>query len=95
MKIIFDHEKNARNIEERNISFAKALEFDWLTASIDLDRRKNYGEVRFIAVGYIETRLHFLIYTKRSSEFRIISLRKANSRERRKYEKEKAKSLLN
>jgi uncharacterized DUF497 family protein len=52
------------------------------------DSRKDYGEDRFITVGLISDRLTVAVYTQRQKEvIRIISIRKANSREKERYEK--------
>jgi uncharacterized DUF497 family protein len=45
------------------------------------DQRWDYGEDRFQVMGLIEDRVYVVIYTYRSSTFRIISARKANQRE--------------
>jgi uncharacterized protein len=86
MKIEFDPEKNARNIEERSISFEEAARFDWETALIIPDRRRDYGESRYRAFGFIENRLHALVFSPREGAIRVISLRKANRREALRYE---------
>jgi uncharacterized DUF497 family protein len=83
----FDLAKNERNIKERGISFALSAEFDWTTALVL--RSDRAGEARYKAVGEIEGRLHVLVYTKRGQALRIISLRRANSREVKRYEKAK------
>ena len=52
------------------------------------DGRREYGETRFVAIGPIEAlagRLHVVVYTWRSGKRRLISVRKANDREIRKY----------
>jgi uncharacterized DUF497 family protein len=43
--------------------------------------RREYDERRMIALGYIDVRLYCVVFVDRNSERRIISLRKANSRE--------------
>ena len=86
MDIRFDPAKNERNIVERGISFELAAGFEWDGALIVEDRRKEYGEQRFQALGLIEGRLHMLVYTPRVRHAHVISLRKANQREVRKYE---------
>jgi uncharacterized DUF497 family protein len=50
------------------------------------DHRWDYGEHRFQIVGRIDGRLYVLVYTLRGNVVRIISARKANSREMRIYE---------
>jgi uncharacterized DUF497 family protein len=51
------------------------------------DLRRDYGEARYWAVGPIGGRLHVLAFTMRGQVLRAISLRKANERERRRYER--------
>src|SRR5260370_1190229 len=50
------------------------------------DLRLDYGERRMIAVGRSGLRLHVMVFTRRAGKVRIISLRKANDREIRRYE---------
>lgn len=53
MLVTFDPQKSERNEAERGISFSMALEFDWNTALVAEDSRRDYGERRFQAVGFI------------------------------------------
>ncbi len=53
------------------------------------DVRRDYGEPRFQALGEIDGRLHMLVFTPRSGDVHVISLRKANRREIKRYEEEK------
>jgi uncharacterized DUF497 family protein len=86
MKIEFDPAKNAKNIQERGISFDLATDFDLASAKIWPDTRKDYGEARFIALGFISERLFSMVFTVRDDVLRVISLRKANKREVKRYE---------
>lgn len=87
MKITYDKAKNARNIAERELSFERVHDFDWSNAGVDEDVRHDYPERRFVAVGYLDNRLHILCFTPIVDGIRVISFRKANQREARKYEK--------
>jgi uncharacterized DUF497 family protein len=87
MQIEFDPEKNAGNIELRGISFEDVARFEWHGAIIIPDTRRDYGEPRYRAFGFIDTRLHALFFTPREGKMRVISLRKANRREMLRYEK--------
>ena len=49
------------------------------------DDRRNYGEERRVTLGAIEGRLFAVAYTLRDKTIRLISARKANERERRRY----------
>ncbi|SFE22556.1 BrnT family toxin [Roseivivax sediminis] len=89
----WDEAKNRHNIAARGIDFADARRIDWSTAQIFTDDRTDYGEDRFLARGTIDGRLHILVYTLRDDRLRVISLRKANRRERRAYVAETGRSL--
>lgn len=84
--ISFDPTKDKRNLAERGISFSAAEDFEWNTALIVEDLRRDYGERRFQALGLIAGRLHAMVFTPRVGKVHVISLRKANSRETRRYE---------
>lgn len=87
MKIEFDPDKSARNAALRGLPFDRAIDFDFETASIAIDRRKEYGETRYVALGYLDARLHVLCFVTTDRGLRVISLRKANAKEARRHEK--------
>ena len=87
MEIEFDPAKNASNIAKHGVDLALMLEMEPDTMLIERDSRKDYRENRYIISGLINERLHIAIVTFRSDVTRIISLRKANKRERVSYEK--------
>lgn len=86
MPVSFDPRKNERNIAERGLSFELVEEFEWDSALVVEDLRRDYGERRFQALGIITGRLHALVFTPRAGRVHVISLRKANRREIRLYE---------
>lgn len=86
MSISYDPGKNEKNIAERGISFEQAAEFEWSSALIVEDTRKDYGEPRFQALRFIGKRLHVLVFAPRADQVHVISLRKANIREVKRYE---------
>jgi len=45
----------------------------------------HYGELREVAIGFINDRLFVCVYTDQEETRRVISLRKANQREMRRY----------
>ena len=53
---------------------------------VEHDDRFDYGEPRYRSVGQVEGRVFVVVYTPRGGRLRIISARKANERERRRYE---------
>ncbi len=86
MIIEFDPIKNERNIKERGLDFVFVTDFDWSTATIESDNRLNYGEIRYQATGYLQGRLMILVFKSIKEGIRVISFRKANKREIKKYE---------
>ncbi len=84
MELEWDEAKRRETLAERGIDFAAMADFDWDTATVE--RSDQQGEARWAATGYIEDRLYRVVYTERGNRRRIISLRKANTRERRDYE---------
>lgn len=86
MDIEYDSHKNQHNIEQRGISFELVKHFDFSDV-LEVDQRIN-GELRHFALGRIQGRLYALVYTLRGDVIRVISLRKANQREVRRYEQQ-------
>jgi hypothetical protein len=85
MQIEFDPVKSVKNERVRGLPFAEAAplfngpRLEWE------DRRKDYGEVRFNTLGEIEGRVFFVTFTRREEAVRIISFRRANTKETRLY----------
>lgn len=88
MDIEFDPKKSEANAQQRDLPFTSAEDFDFDTARYQIDDRRDYGEVRIRALGLIGDRLHSLVFTETATGIRVISLRKANQREVKRYEQE-------
>ena len=88
MEIAYDLAKNAKNISERDLPFSKVADFQWDGASFKEDVRKDYPERRFVALGYLDDRLHVLCFSETDLGIRVISFRKANKRGKKDYEKD-------
>lgn len=86
MEISFDPAKNERNIALRGLPFELVSKFEWAGALIVEDTREDYQERRFQALGSIGGRLYMLVFTPRKGKVHVISLRKANQREVKRYE---------
>lgn len=93
IEIAFEPDKNAVNIRDRGLSFALASAFDFETAVYVIDTRKDYGETRIRALGYLGKRLHVLVFAETEKGIRVISFRRANKREVKHYE-QKAQSRI-
>jgi uncharacterized protein len=85
VKTTFDPAKDAANIAKHGVSLAEAAELDWEGALIWPDIRRDYGEARICDIGYIGARLLYAAFVDRADGRRIISLRKANNREVKRY----------
>lgn len=90
MDFDWDEAKSDANYRERGFDFEFAsLIFEGFTLE-RADNRKEYGEVRVIAVGRVADLCLTLVYTDRSGPEgvtrRIISARRSNQREREAYE---------
>ena len=83
----WDEGKRLSNQTKHGVDFSEIEHFDWDTAVIDASPR--HGEPRYIAIGYLGDRLHHLVYTIRGNNHRIVSFRKANLREMRRYERKR------
>mgnify|MGYP001551998774 CR=1 FL=1 len=88
MKIEFDPAKSAKNARERGLPFELVEDFDFDSAKIVTDERRDYGEVRYRAVGRLNDAVAVVVFTIRYEAMRVISLRHANRKERLRYEEE-------
>lgn len=93
MKFEWDDNKNLLNQEKHEVSFEEAIEvFDDALQISRLDHRFNYFEERWITLGATKKEkllvIANLFFTDDGEEIiRIISARKANTNERKTYEK--------
>ena len=83
--IEFDDVKREITLFVRGLDMARANEVFALSHMDQLDDRKNYGETRMITFGYLDHLQVVLVWTYRGNTRRIISLRRANEREIKKY----------
>lgn len=90
MRIEFDPSKSEGNAKVRDLPFQRCEDFDWETAVYSEDDRRDYPETRIVAIGLLDMRLHVICFAPINGGVRIISFRKANKREVRRYEAETA-----
>jgi uncharacterized protein len=85
----WDPKKAARNLSVHKVPFEVATwVFDDPLAIDGVDRRKDYREERSNIIGTVDNRVLFVTYTLRNEAIRIISARRANKKERKRYEEE-------
>ncbi len=88
MNYEWDDLKDAANLDKHGVGFASLEAFDWDTSLTQIDKRRQYQEIRLQTLGKINGRLHFLVHTKREPDIcRVISLRHADPTEKEIYEK--------
>lgn len=85
MNITFNPAKDAVNRAKHGVSLALAVDLEWDMLLATLDTRRDYGEQRMIGFAPISHRVYCVVFTDRGDERRVISLRKANSREVTRY----------
>ncbi len=85
MEITFDPAKDKANQTKHGVSLGLATELDWSEVLVKPDTRRDYGELREIGYGVIDSRLYCVVFTQRNDHMHIISLRKANRREVQNY----------
>jgi uncharacterized protein len=84
----WDSKKETENIHKHGVDFATASRI-WDEPILEReDERRDYGETRISAFGRVDGRLIAVLYTWRGANRRIISARKANRREQRRFEAE-------
>ena len=85
MEIEFDPVKRDATLQIRGLDMAHAPDvFAGATLTVE-DNRKDYGEPRYITIGFLANRMVVLAWTQRGKARRIISMRKANEREQAVY----------
>jgi hypothetical protein len=86
MRFEWDPAKDAATLAERGFSFVAVLDaFTDPKRRISQDTRRHYGERRFNMIAQSKGRIFHVTFTYRGETIRIISARRANRREERRY----------
>ena len=87
VNVTYDPAKNAENLRKHGISLQRAEDFDFTTAFYDDDDSQDYGEVRVIAISWLDSLLYTLVFRDEDAPntIRAISLRQSNGEERKQY----------
>ncbi|RDU98652.1 BrnT family toxin [Trinickia dinghuensis] len=81
----FDPAKSEANWRKHGVSLRLAASIDWSEVWSAPGGRRDYGELREVGYAQIEGYLYCTVFTQRGNTFRVISLRRANSREVKRY----------
>jgi uncharacterized DUF497 family protein len=87
MKITYDPVKRAVTLAERGIDFEDAADIFRVDTLDFPDNRRDYGELRILTVGHLRGRMMIVIWTPRGTARHVISMRKANAREKARFGK--------
>jgi uncharacterized DUF497 family protein len=83
----WDEDKNSANIQKHKIDFADIPAIFSGPMVVELDEREDYGEERWIGIGFLRDIVVVAVFTERRQDtIRIISARKASKHERKRYE---------
>ena len=89
VSLTFDPAKDAANLAKHGFALLDAVGFEWEAAVVWSDNRRDYGELRMVGLVPVNDRLFCVVFVDRPpeqpTERRIISLRKANNREVKRY----------
>ncbi len=82
---VWDEAKRQANLAKHGLDFADAeVVFGGVTFTIE-DNRFDYGEDRFITIGFLRGTVIVMAHTEEGDLVRVISMRKATNREERLY----------
>jgi uncharacterized DUF497 family protein len=85
MKITFDPAKRAETLRRRQVDFADAeIVFEGPKFTFQ-DQRFAYPEPRYVTIGLLAGRMVVVVWTPTGEGRRVISMRKANDREKARY----------
>ena len=85
MQFDFDPNKDRLNLEKHGLSLGLAERLDWDAALLWIDDRQDYRETRVLALAPNTATLYYVAFVDRAEVRRIISLRRANRREVKRY----------
>ena len=87
MRFEWDEAKRRANIRKHGLDFADVVELFSRPMLVAPDTREDYGETRWLGLGWIGGRLTQVVFAEKEPDVvRIISLRKATRRERKNFE---------
>ena len=94
MRFEWDENKRVENIRKHELDFADAWQIFDAPSLVNVDNRKDYGETRFIGIGFLRDIIVTIVFTEPNEEtIRVISLRKALKYEREQFEQYIANEL--
>jgi uncharacterized protein len=87
MALVWDETKRRKTLDERGLDFAEAERVFASGHFTRGDDRHDYGEPRFVTVGYLKGRFVVVTWTPRGHDQRIISMRFGHGQEEDRFKK--------
>jgi uncharacterized DUF497 family protein len=91
MHFTCDPNKSRANYFKHGIVLEFAQYLEWANKMVWIDDRHNYNEDRMRGLVPLEGKIYAVVYVLRAESTRMISLRKANNRVMKEYEKKHSK----
>jgi uncharacterized protein len=85
VEISFDPAKRDWTLRQRGLDFLDAVHIFGNPEITLADDRREYPEERYLTYGLLNDRLHVVVWTATASGRRVISMRKCNEREQRRF----------
>jgi uncharacterized protein len=85
MAITYDPAKRSWTLANRGLDFAHAADVFAGPTLHSPDLRADYGEARISTVGFLRGRMVIVVWTPRGGAQHVISMRKCNAKEQRRY----------
>jgi hypothetical protein len=85
MKITYDPAKRDWTLRERGLDFEQAAQVFAGSTFDQADNRHDCGEIRIVTVGRLDARMVIVVWTPRGEARHVMSMRKANEREKARY----------
>jgi uncharacterized DUF497 family protein len=86
MRITYHEGKRALTLVDRGLDFADAIEVFKSRNLTQTDGRRDYGEERSQTIGWLHGSMVMVVWTLRGDARHVISMRKCNDREQRRYQ---------
>jgi uncharacterized protein len=82
LKVTFDPAKRLVTLRERGIDFATDAEKVFAGRKVTFaSDRFDYGDVRFLTIGWLNERMVVMVWTERGADRHIISMRYCHAKE--------------
>ena len=89
MRFEWDERKRRENLRKHGLDFRDTAELFQGPVLVTEDDREDYGETRWIGIGFLAARVVVVAFSEPDAQtVRVISLRKALSHERARFEEE-------